>query len=85
MDRELMDEIQKLRGQIFELGNRLEFLYKKLNIEYVEEKTGVDPRLIEAIKKGNTLEAIKVYREITNASFQDAKIAVEGLWAKYSG
>jgi ribosomal protein L7/L12 len=85
MDRELMDEIQKLRGQVFELSNRLEFLYKKLNIEYVEENTGADPRLIVAIKKGNMIDAIKVYRELTNASFQDAKTAVEGMWGKYSG
>ncbi len=85
MDREAMEEIQKLRGQIYELSNRLEFLYKTLNITYVDTASGVDPRLVAAIRKGNMIEAIKVYRELANVGLAEAKTAVEAMWAKYSG
>ncbi len=83
MDSELLNEIQKLRGQIIELENRMEFLYKSLNITYVGGNSNVDPRLIAAIKKGNKIDAIKVYRELTNVGLAEAKTAVEEMWSKY--
>ena len=84
MDREILDIINKLRSQMFEIENRIDFLYKKLNIEYVEEDKGVDPRLIAAIKKGNMLDAIKVYREIHNCDIESAKLGLQEIWGKYS-
>lgn len=82
-DREIMDVINQMRGQMFEMQNRLDFLYQKLNIEYVEAPDGTDPRLVAALKKGKVMDAIAVYRSIYNCSLADAKSAVEGMWAKY--
>jgi hypothetical protein len=84
MDRELLDIINKMRGQMFEIESRIDFLYKKLNIEYIPQDSGVDPRLIAAIKKGNMLDAIKVYREIHNCDMNEAKAGIQELWGKYS-
>jgi ribosomal protein L7/L12 len=42
-----------------------------------------DPRLQDAIQKGNKIEAIKVYRELTNCDLLEAKNAVEGMWDSY--
>jgi hypothetical protein len=53
MDSDRLNDIQQLRGQILELENRMDFLYKSLNMGYVGGNSGVDPRLIAAIKKGN--------------------------------
>ena len=84
MDREAMEEIAKLRAQITDLRERVEYLYTHLNIAYISEMDGVDPRLIAAIKKGNMVDAIRVYSEITNVGLAQAKEAVEKLWGKYS-
>ena len=68
-----------LRTRVAELENRMQYLYKRLNIEYVAEPSLVDPRIIEYLKKGNKIEAIKVYREIHNVGLAEAKNAVEGI------
>ena len=78
-DRQIMDAINQLSGQMFEIQNRLDFLYKKLNIVYIEEKTDIDPRLLEAMKKGNLLEAYTLYRSIYNCDLAAAKAGVSGL------
>ena len=78
-DRQIMDAINQLSGQMFEIQNRLDFLYKKLNIEYVEEKIDIDPRLLDAIKKGNMMEAYTLYRSIHNCDLAAAKIGVGAL------
>jgi hypothetical protein len=80
MDAQILEEIRKLRSQIFQLESRVDFLYKKLNVEYVEGSDGVDPRLAKALKSGNKIEAIKVYRELTNCGLAEAKSAVEAMW-----
>ena len=64
-----------------ELEDRLDFLYKRLNIEYVPNTSAMDPRIIESLKKGNKIEAIKIYREIHNVGLAEAKQAVEGVAA----
>ena len=78
-DRQIMDAINQLSGQMFEIQNRLDFLYKKLNVEYVEEKTDIDPRLLDAIKKGNMMEAYTLYRAIYNCDLAASKIGVGAL------
>jgi ribosomal protein L7/L12 len=39
----------------------------------------VDPRIIDALKKNNLIEAIKIYREITGVGLAEAKMAVEEI------
>jgi ribosomal protein L7/L12 len=70
-----------LRARVAELEDRLEYLYKRLNIEYVANSSALDPRIVEYLKKGNKIEAIKIYREIHNVGLAEAKEAVEGIAA----
>jgi hypothetical protein len=70
-----------LRGRVAELEDRMQYLYKRLNIEYAVEPRLVDPRILEYLKKGNKIEAIKIYREIHNVGLAEAKNAVEGIEA----
>ena len=38
-----------------------------------------DAQVIEMLKKGNKIEAVKIYREIYNCGLAEAKHAVEGI------
>jgi len=72
-------EIMSLRSRVNELEERINFLYSKLGIAYGNNATLVDPRIIHAIRQGNKLEAIKIYRELTNTGLAEAKQAVEKI------
>jgi len=74
-------ELIALRVRVAELEDRLQYLYKRLNIDFVAEPTSIDPRIVDFLKKGNKIEAIKVYREIFNVGLAEAKNAVEGMEA----
>lgn len=72
-------DIIALRARVAELEDRLEYLYKRLNIEYVANPSAIDPRIVEYLKKGNKIEAIKIYREIHNVGLAEAKNVVDGI------
>lgn len=74
-------EIMILRGRVAELERKLDFLYRKMGIEYIDNPGMVDSHIIALLKKGNKLEAIKTYRELTNSDLADAKRAVEKIEA----
>jgi len=69
----------ELRARVLELEGRLEFLYKHLNVVYVKELSEADQKVADVLKKGNILEAIKVYREIHKVDPASAKQAVEEI------
>ncbi len=61
--------ITLLRDRIAHLEGQVAFLYRHLGVTFIPESApGDDPRIIEVLKKGNLLEAIKVYREIHSTS-----------------
>ena len=72
-------EILALRSRITELEARLEYIYKHLRIEYSDNPDAVDQRVIDMLKSGNKIEAIKIYREIHNVGLAEAKQVVEGI------
>lgn len=76
------EEIARLRVRIAELEDRIEFLYKKLGVEYFENPRMANAKLEELIKSGNKLEAIKVYRELYNVGLAEAKNAIDSLEAR---
>ena len=73
-------DLGKLRDRVIHLEGQVAFLYKHLAVTFVPEAAhGDDPKIIEALKKGNLLEAIKIYRGITGAGYEDGKAAVEEI------
>lgn len=74
-------DVIDLRFRVAELESRIQYLYKKLEIEYIAEPSLVNPRIIEYLKKGNKIEAIKIYKEAYNAGLAEAKQAVERIEA----
>ena len=75
-DQEYID----LRNRLIRLEGQVAFLYRHLGVTFVpEEQLTDDPRIVQALKKGNLLEAIKAYREMTGAGMDEAKTAVEEM------
>ena len=72
-------EILALRARVAELESRLAFLYQHLGIAYVENTNLGDTRVLEMLRKGNKLEAIKIYREIHDCGLAEAKQAVDKM------
>lgn len=73
-------EIQILRSRVSRLEAEMEFLYKHFGLTFSENVSSSDnPRVIEALKKNNLIEAIKIYRELTNTGLAEAKTAVEEI------
>jgi ribosomal protein L7/L12 len=73
-------EVQALRERVARLEGKLEFLYQHLGITFAPEAApGDDPRLIESLKKGDNLGAIRIYREIHNVGIDEARKGVDEI------
>ncbi|MBI5839586.1 MAG: hypothetical protein HZB19_05735 [Chloroflexi bacterium] len=75
-------EVADLRSRVVRLEAQVEFLYKRLNVEYMEDSSFADAKVIETLKTRNLIEAIKVYREIHDVGLAEAKNAVERIKAR---
>jgi len=74
------EEFNQLRSRVLMLEGQVKYLYKSLNIEFVPEEHMEDnPLVVEMLNKGKELDAIKVYRQATNASLVEAKQAIEDM------
>ncbi len=73
-------EVQALRERVARLEGKVEFLYQHLGITFVPEAgPGDDPRLIDYLKKGDNLGAIRIYREIHNVGIDEARKGVDEI------
>jgi ribosomal protein L7/L12 len=73
----------ELKHRVIHLEGKVEFLYQHLGLTFVPESQPTDdPEVIEQLKKGKTLDAMKVYRELHGASMAEAKQAVEEIMAR---
>jgi len=72
-------EILALKSRIDELESRLKFIYRRLNIEYVDPNSDpvLSPQIQEALRRGNKIEAIKIYRELTGVGLAEAKQVID--------
>ncbi|MCI0552899.1 MAG: ribosomal protein L7/L12 [Anaerolineae bacterium] len=72
-------DIQLLRSRINELEDRLKFIYRRLNIEYADPNSDpvLSPKIQEALRRGNKIEAIKIYRELTGTGLAEAKDVID--------
>ena len=75
-------DIVALRVRVRELEDHIKNLYTHLNITYFESPEAGDAKVVEMLKKGNKIEAIKIYREIHNVGLAEAKRAVDLLEAR---
>ncbi len=66
-------------GQGFkDLKKRGDFLYQHFGLTYAPEPTSADdPRILEALKKGNINEAVRIHRQVYDSSLQEATQAIQ--------
>ena len=78
-------EINLLRSRIVYLEAQVDFLYRHLGVRFKVEQNSPDddPRILEALRKNNVIEAIKYYREINDIGLAEAKAAVEAIRARH--
>ena len=72
-------DIQLLKSRINELEDHVKFLYRRLNIEYADPNSdpAFAPQVQDALRRGNKIEAIKIYRELTGVGLAEAKQAID--------
>ena len=72
-------EILALKSRIDELESRLKFIYRRLNLEYADPNSDpvLSPKIQEALRRGNKIEAIKIYRELTGVGLAVAKQVID--------
>lgn len=77
-------EIYLLRSRVVHLEAQVDFLYRHLGVTFVEPNNpDDDPRVLEALRRNNVIEAVKIYREINNVGLGEAKAAVDAIRARH--
>jgi ribosomal protein L7/L12 len=76
-------DLQRIFGTIKErlraIEAQLELLSEQAGVPYERPGEEVPPEVVELAVAGKSLEAIKRYRELTNAEFEEARAVVAGL------
>ena len=78
-------EIYALKQKVAELERKLNFVMEALRLQYSDVPAAQDGEVIEMIKRGNLIEAIKLYREQTGLGLKEAKDAVDELQRRLRG
>ena len=79
MSQMQMDEIGALKVRVAELEEKIEMLYKHLGIPSGKKMTEMNAQIANLIRQQKIIEAIKLYRELTNTGLAEAKVAVEAM------
>jgi ribosomal protein L7/L12 len=73
-------EVFELRKRVEKLERQVAVLFNHLRLEYHEEPTtGVSPKILDLVRKGRKIQAIKLYREETGVGLREAKLFIESL------
>ena len=85
----LTERVAALGARVVELEDKVAFLLLHESVPYVpvsaEEKAGNEAAVVELLKRGKTMDALKLYREKHQVPFDEAKQAVEDLRSKFAG
>ena len=76
-------ELAALHARIMQLETQLEVVCKHLGLPYERPGREGEQQVIDALRNGSKIEAIKIYREIHNVGLAEAKIAVDALETKH--
>ena len=76
---DLQQIFQRINDRIRAIEEHLVVLSEKAGVAYSLPGEGLPKEVIELARAGKTLEAIKLYRELTNADFEIAKAAVQAV------
>lgn len=74
-------ELIRLRARVAELEERLDYVFDHLGLTENRNPAYKDPRILDLLRQGNKIEAIKLYREMTRAGLAEAKAVIDRLEA----
>jgi len=75
----LKSTFEQINKRLRAIEAQLQRLSDEAGIDYEQPGEGIPPEVIELAVDGKQLEAIKLYRELTQADFQTAKTVIEGI------
>ncbi len=85
----LNERIAALGARVSELEDAVNFLLSHTNAPYVrsspEQKATNEVAVIELLKKGKTMDALKLYRQVHPSTLQDAQKAIDELRKTFAG
>ncbi|HDM8245729.1 TPA: hypothetical protein P0E24_004904 [Vibrio campbellii] len=62
------------------LERKIDFLLERSGLS-LDKHFGVPVQVLDAVKSGSKLKALRIYREETGASLVEARKVIEELWA----
>jgi hypothetical protein len=74
---DLLPRLEGLVGRLDYIEKYLVDLGQVAGYRYAPFSAGLPPEVAELARAGQTLEAVKLYRQLTNANFEQAKAAVQ--------
>jgi ribosomal protein L7/L12 len=78
-------EFLALKSRIGELEDKLQAVYRRLNMDYTDPPDAdpaYSPQIQDALRRGNKIEAIKIYRELTGVGLAEAKQIIDGVQSR---
>lgn len=72
-------ELMILRARVDELERKLDLVLHRLGLQTGEASAADQSDIIELLRQGQKIEAIKLYRERTGLGLKEAKDAVEAI------
>jgi len=74
------EEIYALRQRVKKLESQVTFLLDHLRLEYPGESApGINEEIIELVRMGRKIDAIRFYREETGVGLKEAKEFIDSL------
>ena len=73
-------EIFELRQRVEKLERQVAFLMENLGVEYQDEPNqGVSTEIMDLVRSGRKIQAIKLFRQETGAGLKSAKEFIDSL------
>jgi hypothetical protein len=71
-----LTEIRTRMAVLFKIESKLDLLLKQANIKF-DPYTNLPAEIVDAVRAGQTIEAIKLYRQSTGVGLKEAKEFIE--------
>jgi len=76
---QLGKDVNRIYQRLALIEEKLRQLSEAVGVPYDDPADGVPPEVVDLVRNGDRIGAIKLYRELTGASGDDAREVVNGL------
>ncbi len=85
MDTFARAQIDALKRRVEDLEHHLRMVYEHTGMDtstLFRDEAAVDPAIVEMLRNGRTVQAIKLYADSTGCDLMSAKVAIERMHAE---